>query len=201
MLHPWDGLIHWFEAALSGMVDPLLIGIALALTTFLLEDVAIAAGVALATQGTITWGLSLSAVGGGIAIGDLGLYLLGFGAARVPWLKKRYLNEKAFWAKDQLVSRLPSAILIARVVPGLRFITYTACGFLQVPLLPFCIWVLFAVTLWTLGLYGLSILIGERLTNTFGLPAPLAVAIPILVIALALPLILKGWKHFKSSTR
>ena len=63
----WHSLVTWFEAVLRGMAEPWVIAVVLVLTTLLLEDLAIAAGVALATQGVISWGLSLAAVGGGIA--------------------------------------------------------------------------------------------------------------------------------------
>ena len=149
---------------------------------------AIAAGVALATQGLLSWGLSLAAVGGGIAAGDLGLYGLGLAATRVPWLRARYIGAKSDWARDQIVRRLSSAVLLARVVPGLRLATYTACGFVRVPLVPFAVWVVVAVTLWTVGLYGLSAVIGQALAERFGLPPAVAVALPIVVLALAVPL-------------
>ena len=170
------------------MAAPAVIALVLALTTLLLEDLAIAAGVALATQGVISWELSLAAVGGGIALGDLGLYAMGLGATRVPWLRKRYVGDKSTWAREQIVRRLPSAVLLARVVPGLRLATFTACGFVRVPIVPFTAWVILAVTLWTVGLYGLSAAIGQALARHLGLPPPLAVAIPILVLAAAVPL-------------
>jgi membrane protein DedA with SNARE-associated domain len=173
------------------MADPAVIALALVLTTLLLEDLAIAAGVALATQGAISWGLSFAAVAGGIAAGDVGLYALGLGATRIPWLRRRYLeqrSERTDWARAQIARRLPSAVLLARVIPGLRLVTYTACGFLRVPLLPFCAWVLLAVMLWTAGLYALSVAVGQTLARTLGLPPPLAVALPIVLLALALPL-------------
>jgi membrane protein DedA with SNARE-associated domain len=178
----------WFSSVLSGMAMPAVIAVALALTTLLLEDLAIAAGVALATQGAISWALSLTAVGAGIALGDLGLYGLGILATRVPWLQKRYVGPKSLWAREQILRRLGSAVLLARVVPGLRLATYTASGFVRVPFLPFTLWVLLAVTLWTAGLYLLSAAIGQALARTLGLPAPLAVALPIIVLALAVPL-------------
>ncbi len=184
----WHAVVTWFLAALEGMADPWVIALALVLTTLLLEDVAIAAGVALATQGTISWGLSLAAVGGGIAGGDLGLYALGLGATSVPWLRRRCVGERSAWAQDQVTRRLPSAVLLARVIPGLRLITYTACGFLHVPFAPFCLWVLLAVALWTGALYGLSLAIGAALARELGLPLPVAVALPILVLAAAVPL-------------
>ncbi len=189
MLSDWHSVVAWFQAALAGMAAPWLIAVALALTTLLLEDLAIAAGVALATQGAISWGLSLAAVGGGIAIGDIGLYGLGIAATRVPWLRRRYVGDRSVWVREQLVARLPSAVLLARVIPGLRLVTYTACGFVRVPLLPFSAWVLVAVALWTAGLYGLGVFIGAALAQHLGVPPTVAVALPILLLAVALPLL------------
>jgi membrane protein DedA with SNARE-associated domain len=184
-----SALLAWFQAALAGMAAPAVIALVLALTTLLLEDLAIAAGVALATQGVISWELSLAAVGGGIALGDLGLYAMGLGARRVPWLRQRYVGDKSTWAHERLVRRLPSAVLLARVVPGLRLVTYSACGFVRVPIVPFTAWVMLAVTLWTVALYGLSAAIGQALAKHLGLPPALAVALPILVLAAAVPLV------------
>ena len=185
----WTEAVHWTQAVLSGMGTPAVIALVLALTTLLVEDLAIAAGVALATQGAISWGLSLGAVAGGIAIGDLGLYGLGLAATRVPWLRRRYVGAKSDWAHQQIIRRLSSAVLVARVVPGLRLVTYTTCGFVRIPLLPFTAWVLLAVSLWTAGLYALGVAIGQTLAHTLGLPPALAVALPILVLALAVPLV------------
>lgn len=189
MLTSWHDLVAWFQAALAGMATPGVIALVLALTTLLLEDLAIAAGVALATQGLISWGLSLAAVGGGIALGDIGLYALGVGATRVPWLRRRYVGERSLWARQVIERRLGSAVLLARVIPGLRLATYTACGFVRVPLLPFTAWVLLAVALWTLGLYVLSAAIGQALARHLGLPPALAVALPVVVLAALVPLL------------
>jgi membrane protein DedA with SNARE-associated domain len=185
----WTAAVQWLEAVLSGMGSPAVIALVLALTTLLVEDVAIAAGAALSTQGAISWELSMAAVGGGIAIGDLGLYGLGLAATRVPWLKRRYVGAKSDWARGKITQRLASAVLVARVVPGLRLVTYTTCGFVRVALLPFTAWVVLAVTLWTVGLYALSVAIGQTLASALGLPPAVAVALPILVLALAVPLL------------
>jgi membrane protein DedA with SNARE-associated domain len=155
--------------------------------------------VALATQGVISWGWSLAAVGGGIALGDIGLYGLGLLATRVPWLRRRYVGDRSAWARDQLVRRLPSAVLLARVIPGLRLVTYTTCGFVRVPLLPFSAWVVVAVALWTGGLYGLSVAIGHALAQTLGVPPALAVALPILVLAAAVPLVRHARQRLRSN--
>jgi membrane protein DedA with SNARE-associated domain len=192
-LSMWHEVSTWFAQALSGMASPAVIALVLALTTLLLEDLAIAAGVALAAQGAISWELSLFAVGAGIAVGDLGLYGVGMLATRVPWLQRRYVGAKSDWAREKILRRLSSAVLLARVIPGLRLATYTACGFVRVPFVPFSLWVLLAVTLWTVGLYVLSAAIGQALARTLGLPAPLAVALPIIVLALAVPL----WRRWQ----
>jgi len=80
-------------------------------------------------------------------------------------------------------------VLLARVIPGLRLVTYTACGFVRVPLLRFSAWVLLAVALWTGGLYWASAQIGSALSRVWGLPAPVAVALPIVVFAALVPLV------------
>ena len=200
MLSDWHAVIAGFETVLAGMADPWLIAVVLALTTFLLEDLAIAAGVALATQGAISWGLSLAAVGGGIAAGDIGLYGLGVAATRVPWMRRRFVGERSLWAREQLVTRLPSAVLLARVIPGLRLITYTACGFFRVPLLRFGVWVGLAVALWTLGLYSASVAVGSALAEHLGVAPPVAVALPILALAVIVPLLRKARRRFRNST-
>ena len=187
--------VEGFEAALAGMATPAAIALALALTTLLLEDLAIAAGVALAAQGLISWELSIAAVGLGIALGDLGLYALGLAATRMPALRRRFIGERSQRLHAQLVRRLGTAVLLARVIPGLRLATYTASGFLRVPLLPFAAWVAFAVAAWTLGLYALSAAAGHALAASLGVPLPVAVALPIVVIALALPLWQRARRH------
>jgi membrane protein DedA with SNARE-associated domain len=197
-LTDWHAWVSGFQAALAGMAEPWIIAIVLVLTTFLLEDLAIAAGVALATQGIISWELSLAAVGGGIALGDLGLYAVGGAARRVPWLRRRYVGDRSTWAQEKLVARLPSAVLLARVVPGLRLLTYTTCGFVRVPLLPFSAWVMVAVALWTAGLYGLSVAAGQVLAQHLGLPLPVAVALPILVLAAAVPMWRAARQRFRT---
>jgi membrane protein DedA with SNARE-associated domain len=199
VLSAWHAMVTWFDAVLAGMAEPWLIAVVLALTTLLLEDLAIAAGVALATQGAISWSLSLAAVGGGIAAGDIGLYGLGLAATRVPWIRRRFVGDRSLWAREQLLTRLPSAVLLARVIPGLRLVTYTACGFVRVPLLRFSAWVVLAVALWTLGLYSASVAVGSALAEHLGVAPPVAVALPILALAVVVPLWRKARQRFRNS--
>lgn len=196
MLNVWPQTTLAFEAALAGMAEPWAICLALALTTLLLEDVAIAAGVAVAAHGALSWSASLAAVAGGIALGDLMLYAVGVLATRHAGLRQRYVHLQEN-LRSKLSRSLPSAVLIARVVPGLRLVTYTACGYLRIAFVPFCTWVLLAVTVWTAGLYAVAVLAGDALQRAFGLPAPLAVALPILVLALTVPL-WRAWRNARA---
>jgi membrane protein DedA with SNARE-associated domain len=180
-----DAANAW-QAALAGLAAPGSIALALALGTLLLEDLAIAAGVAFATQGLISWELSLLAVGGGIALGDLGLYALGRAAHRLPALRRRSAHALSQHLSALLTHRLPAVVLLARVVPGLRLPAYTACGFMRVPPAPFTAWVLASVALWTLALYALGLALGPALAGPLGLPPALAVALPIVLLVLAL---------------
>ncbi len=188
MLSSWPEVLAWFQGALAGMGSPTVLALVLALTTLLVEDLAIAAGVSLATQGLISWELSVAAVAGGIALGDLGLYFMGLGATRLRWLKQRFGGDRSEWARGRIQQRLGSAVLLARVIPGLRLATYTACGFVRVPLMPFTCWVAAAVVLWTVGLYAASAALGQALAHHLGLPPAVAVALPIALLALAVPL-------------
>lgn len=186
MVMDWGGWMAWFETALRGAAQPWVICLALVLTTFLLEDLAIAAGAALAVQGSLSWEWAILSVGGGIAIGDLGLYGLGMAANRLPYLRRRFVPGDGNWIATQLQNRFASAILLARVIPGLRLVTYTACGFFRLALGPFVAWVVLAVTLWTVGLMWLGATMGLALSAALGIPAPLVVGLLIVVLALGL---------------
>ena len=181
-----DAVALW-DAALAGMAEPALVMLVLALTTLLLEDLAIAAGAAVAAQGLLSWGAAFGAVAGGIAAGDLLLYAAGAAALRWPVLRRRWGGARALAWRERLQQRLPTAVLLARVIPGLRLVTYTACGWLRVPLAPFTAWVVLAVALWTAGLLAFAAWSGAALMRWLPLPAPLAVALPLVALALAVP--------------
>jgi hypothetical protein len=64
MLNDGHMLLKLFETALAGMAAPWIICTALVFTTLLLEDLAIAAGVAVAAQGALSWPVSIADVAG-----------------------------------------------------------------------------------------------------------------------------------------
>jgi membrane protein DedA with SNARE-associated domain len=194
-----------FASVLAFSMDPWVLLPTLALITFLLEDAAIAAGVALALNGTIGWPAAFAAVAGGIAIGDLGLYGLGRLAVRIPALRRRLNNAPFQRAGTALEGRLMAAVLVARVMPGLRFVTYTAAGLLGVPFPRFAALVCAAVTVWTAGLFWLATALGrtlgDALERILGLDPALAVILAVLSLAAfatILPRLLRGISANKS---
>ena len=161
-----------------------MIALALILTTFLLEDVAIAAGVALAVQGIMGWAESFAAVAFGIALGDVLLYGLGKLALQWPWLYQHYLRHRHNRLEQFIHERLGFAIILARIIPGMRLLTYVYCGYINAPLMAFTAWVVLSVTVWTAGLYLLSLSIGQVSEHAFGIPLSVAVIIPMIFLAI-----------------
>jgi membrane protein DedA with SNARE-associated domain len=164
------------------MPEPWVIALGLAALTLLLEDAAIAAGILLAGDGTVGWPLAFVAVAGGIAGGDLLLYLLGATARRLPparrWLFDTCRAEKA---RRLLDKNTTTAVLIARVVPGLRLAVYTAFGLFALPFVPFALLVSVAVAVWTGALFWLGSA-GTAIAQHWGAPVwPAAVALFVLL--------------------
>lgn len=190
----WLASTQWIQLALQGAASPWVIGVALVLTSFLLEDVSIAAAAALASHGDISWWWAFSWVFAGIAVGDLGLYAAGLGARRLGWLKRKFIDSaRQDTVKQRLESHLCTAVLVARVVPGLRLVTYTLCGFTRISFVAFAVWVALAVALWTAALFALGAVAGEALSRALHIPQSIAVALPIVLIAASVPI----FKYFQ----
>lgn len=186
---------EWFLAlvamASDGMVAPWAIALTLAALTLLLEDAAIAAGILLTGEGVIGLPLALAAVAGGIAGGDLLLYALGAAARRLP-LVHRHLaaNRYATQARRLLDANLVAAVLIARVVPGLRLAIYTVSGLFRVHFATFAALVAIAVAVWTGLLFWLGSTAGSLLMRHWGVPT-WAAAVALSLLLTLLPIVLR----------
>ncbi len=98
------------------------------LSTFVLEDPTTLAVGYLLSQSQVTWLFALSSLVIGIFLGDFGLYLLGMG------FKKGFFKNRK-WKKK------PTAfdLIVARFIPGLRALTFSAAGFFEVSALKFSV--------------------------------------------------------------
>ncbi|SMH33306.1 VTT domain-containing protein [Azospirillum agricola] len=188
---------------------PLLFG--LALLTLLHEDVAIAAGASLISVGTLNIGLAALALLGGIVAGDLFIYFLGILSLRVTWLRRRTEGPLLERCRTALQKNLLPALVTCRLVPGVLFPTYFACGAMKVPFLRFIVITIVtavlhvgllltlltssleaaAVEMQAIGLVTVLVIVGLRTRTARSALAPLASRLSR-VIGPHLPAALKG---------
>jgi membrane protein DedA with SNARE-associated domain len=102
------------------------------------EDLAIIAGayfIANEMLPTILVGASLY---GGMVASDFALYGLGAGARRVPFLR-RYADHRVRRFSDTLKRNVFGLVALCRVVPGIVFVAFVACGWARVSLFRFTV--------------------------------------------------------------
>ena len=189
----WD---HFYSAFIEMPHHPLYLIGGLILIAFLFEDVALAAGVSLSTSGSLLWSESFMAVWFGIALGDLLLYAAGYFSAKIPFLKKHFVDKLPVSAKLENNRHLAITIFIARVTPGLRLVSYVYIGLKHLNFTRFLFLVMLATFIWTASLYLVSIYLGSVIADTLHIPQTIAVALPLILLAVmtaALPWLRSHW--------
>ncbi|PJE79849.1 hypothetical protein CI610_01162 [invertebrate metagenome] len=125
------------------------------LATYLLEDLAIISGALLSAGGAIMPEVALGVLLLGVFSGDIVLYGLGRGLKRMPVLRQwQWFHYHHDHLQRWLQRGVMQAVVIARVIPGIRFPVYTACGFFQVSFYRFFCWGLCATLLWVTLFFG-----------------------------------------------
>ena len=147
---------------------PLLQATAIVLSTFILEDAATVIAAMQTADGSLSAPVALASLYVGIALGDLGLYGLGWLAARFPPVTRFIPPHRKEVVRAWLDGRVFKVVLISRFLPGLRLPTYTTCGFVSADLQQFALAVVIATICWTSLLFGVSLRIGEVLMDHFG---------------------------------
>ncbi|QHI95663.1 hypothetical protein GT348_04750 [Aristophania vespae] len=128
--------------------------------TFILEDVATVL-TAIATQAhEISIILGLVSLYIGIAVGDVGLYGLGWAGAKWPRVKRFLTLPSQKQTQKWFDKNVIKIVGISRFVPGARLPLYTACGFYHAPFWLFTVTAVFATLIWTSFLFYLSLHIG-----------------------------------------
>jgi membrane protein DedA with SNARE-associated domain len=100
------------------------------------EDLAIILGAYLISHKVLPALLVGGSIYGGIIASDFALYGLGAGARRVPWLN-RYADDRVQRFSATLKRNIFGLVALCRVVPGLVFVAFVACGWARVPLSQF----------------------------------------------------------------
>ncbi len=142
---------------------------AIVLATFVLEDAATVLAAMQAQSGAVSIPLALGALYVGIVLGDLGLYGLGRLAAIIPAVQRFLPPQRTEVVRAWLSGRVFRVVLISRFLPGVRLPTYTTCGYLRADLRQFALATALATTVWTSGLFLVSLRIGDVLMAHFGI--------------------------------
>ena len=146
-----EALTAWLTS--QGFGIPTLV-IVLMLSTFILEDIATMAAATLAASEVLPAEIALAAVLIGIVLGDLALYGFGWVGRSVPFLRRQLAMPKLRRVRRWLKNNIWTAVISARLIPGMRFPTYTGGGVFGVCLRKFAFAVSVAAMGWTLAIFG-----------------------------------------------
>ena len=105
-------------------------------------------GASLVSVGTVSIGVTAITLLCGIVIGDLFIYVLGLLSLRVGWIRRRSEGPMLERCRVALQKNLLPTLVTCRIVPGVLFPTYFACGVMRVPFLRFIV-----ITLVTAGVH------------------------------------------------
>ena len=128
-----DALQRLLEAGHSAFFECL----ALFLLPFAHEDVAILGGSLLVVEHQLPVTLALLSLYGGIVTSDFALYGLGALMRQSQLVRRMLLSPKIDRLGHWLGSHTPEIVMMARLLPGLMFPLYVACGLYRVSLLQF----------------------------------------------------------------
>ncbi|HTZ77875.1 MAG TPA: VTT domain-containing protein [Stellaceae bacterium] len=157
--------------------------------TFILEDPATVMVGMMSADRLIAMPTALVALYLGIILGDLGLYGLGFLAARQRWARRLVPVATHDSVRGWLGPRLVTTVATCRFLPGLRLPVYTACGFFRMPLARFAAAVVGATLVWTTLLFGAAYAFGAATAERLGLwrwPLGIALALAAILLSRAL---------------
>lgn len=120
--------------------------------TFIIEDLALASAIALATEGKLSMELAFIASFLGILVSDVAYYGLGVWATHMHLENKFSFIKKnePFLKKMKDSNLLGFTIILSRVLPGTRVPTYFTAGYLKYSFLKFFILTFFSVLAWVI---------------------------------------------------
>ncbi len=127
-------LTEWFWTFLDTLREnTCLQGLVAAGGTWLFEDGVSIGCAMLAASRDMHWQVVLAALTGGIASGDLALYLTGLFASRQVFKRRWISRSRLLWAEEYFSGHMVKAIFMARFLPGTRTVTFVAAGLLGAP--------------------------------------------------------------------
>jgi membrane protein DedA with SNARE-associated domain len=157
---------------------------ALFLVPFLHEDVAIIGGALLIADHRLPVGPVLFSLYAGMVVSDFLLYGLGAAARRNRLARRVLISPRVRRLGDWLTRHMTPLVLVARLVPGLMFPTYVACGWFGLSLLRFAIASMAMAAVYMPVMLSVYLLFGQATITRIGSWAWLALLIPLAAGAL-----------------
>ena len=144
------------------------------------EDLAIILGGYIIVNHLMPTPLVAVSIYGGMVASDFALYGLGVAARRLPWLNRYAVDARVRRFGETLKRNVFGLVLLCRVVPGVVFVAFVACGWMRVSLARFTVASLVVSALYLPLMLFLVIKFGGALDDHVGL-----LAWPILFGAIA----------------
>jgi membrane protein DedA with SNARE-associated domain len=133
------------------------------------EDLAIILGAYIVVNNIMPVGLVALCIYGGMVASDFALYGIGAGARHLPWLTRLAVDDRVRAFADTLKRNLFGVVALCRVVPGVVFIAFVACGWTRVPLARFTVATLVTSALYLPLMLCIVVFFGEALDDRAGL--------------------------------
>lgn len=141
----------------------------LLLLPFAHEDLAIVAGAYVVVNDLLPASLVTLTIYGGIVASDFVFYGIGSAARRLPWLSRLAVNPRVEQFADPIRRNVFGLVAICRLVPGMAFVTFTACGWMRIPFTRFAAASLIVSALYLPIVLYLGIVFGEAMHRSVGL--------------------------------
>ncbi len=132
------------------------------------EDLAIIYGAYAVVNEVMPLGLVVAAIYGGMVASDFALYGIGAGARRLPWLSRLAVDDRVRNVSNTLKKNLFGLAALCRVVPGVVFVAFVACGWAQVPFRRFVTASLITAAIYLPLMLYLAIAFGDVLNTHVG---------------------------------
>ncbi len=102
------------------------------------EDLAIILGGYIIANNLMPTSLVVASIYGGIVASDFALYGIGAAARYVPWLSRYAVDGRVRRVSDTLKRNVFGLVALCRVVPGVVFVAFVACGWARVSFIRVC---------------------------------------------------------------
>ena len=158
-------LLHFSEHDFSWLAQ----FFSLLVLPFAHEDLAILLGAYIVVNNIMPVGVVLLCIYGGMVASDFVLYGIGAGARYLPWLTRLAVDDRVRGFADALKRNLFGLVALARVVPGVVFVAFIACGWTRVPLARFTLASLVVSALYLPLMLCIVVFFGDTLDNRVGL--------------------------------